>query len=163
MDYRGLLLIFGSLLLASVAIWIGRPGRKRRRYFLQFTYLGPDSFKIKSIEMVTIFKANQTAKFQVAPIDRKGNPAKVQAGSVEYNSPDPEVVVTEDTNDETVFDVTTSATPVTESRTVDVEVIADADLGDGVKEIRGILTVVLEPDMAEGFGIKTLAEPTDVS
>lgn len=113
--------------------------------------------------MAVIFKANQTAKFQVAPVDRKGNPAKVQAGSVEYSSPDPRVTVTEDPNDETIFDVTTSPDTVTESFTVDVKVSADADTGDGVKTIEGILTVVVEPEMAEGFGMNTLEAPHDVA
>lgn len=112
--------------------------------------------------MAVVFKANQFANFQVAPVNRKGQPAKVQEGTVEYSSPDPSVVVEEDPTDETKFKVTTSADEITESRTVDIPVSADADLGDGIKTITSILTVVLEPDGAVGFGITTLTEPADV-
>lgn len=112
--------------------------------------------------MAVVFKPNQFANFQVSPTNRKGQPAKVQAGSVEYSSPDPSVIVEEDPDDETKFKVTTSADEITESKTVDIAVSADADLGDGVKTISGILTVVVEPDGAEGFGITTLTEPADV-
>lgn len=134
---------------------------KKSKAGLMFTYFADNFLQIKSNKMAVIFKPNQNATFQVTPTNRRGQPAKVQEGSVEYSSPDPSVVVEEDPTDETKFKVTTSADEITESKTVDVSVSADADLGDGIKTITGVLTVVIEPEGAEGFGITTITEPTD--
>lgn len=161
MELKVLFLLMALIAFMSFMIWSTRP--KRRNYSLVFTYFGNDSFKIKSSQMATIFKANQFAEFQVAFVDRKGNPAQVDEDSVSYESPDPEVTVEENPDDQTKFKVTTSATPVTESRTVDIKISADADMGDGVKTLEGSLTVVLEPEMAEGMSIATLTPPQDVS
>jgi len=162
MDLKHLFFLLLTLAFISAIIWWTRP-RRRKNLFIEFTYLGDDFFKIKSNNMATIFKPNQFANFQVTPVDRKGNPAPVEAGSVEYENPDPDsITVEEDPNDETKFKVTSSATAITESKTVDVKVKADADTGAGVKTIEGILTVVIEPDGAAGFGIATLTEPADV-
>lgn len=113
--------------------------------------------------MATVFKPNQFATFQVQPVDDKGNPAKVQEGTIDYVNPDPDsFTVEEDPNDETKFKVTSSANEITESKSVDIKVTADADLGDGVRSIETILVAVLEPRGAVGFGITTLTEPQDV-
>lgn len=150
------------LMFISITIWLTRP-RRRRKMFLQFIYLGNDSFKIKSNNMATIFKPNQFAQFQVQPVDDKGKPAKVEAGSVDYQNPDPDsFTVEEDPEDETKFKVTSSAAEITESKSVDIKVSADADTGEGVRTIEGILVCVLEPRSAVGFGINTLSEPADV-
>lgn len=152
--------IFG-IAIGIVAGYFMR-GKKKHKPQLQFTYFGNDFINIKSINMAVVFKPNQFANFQVAPVKKNGSPATVEPGTVEYSSPDPSVIVEEDPTDETKFKVTTSADEVTESKTVDISVSADADLGAGVKTIEGILTIVVEPDGAVGFGITTLTEPADV-
>jgi len=140
-----------------------RPHRRRhRKPALTFIYLNPDYSKIKSNDMVVEFKPDQNATFQVAPTNRKGKPAKVQAGSVEYESVDPSIAtVAEDPNDETKFTVKSSADDITESKTTDIKVKADADLGDGVVTIEGVLTVTVTPEAATGFGVSTISEPAD--
>lgn len=113
--------------------------------------------------MALIFKPNQSAKVQVQTLDRRGNPTPVQEGSIDYSSPDPSFTVTEDPNDETILEIRSSGDPITSSKTVDIAVQADADRGDGVKTITGVITCVLEPEMAEGFGLTVLQEPQDIT
>jgi hypothetical protein len=137
--------------------------RKRKQPAITITYFASNFTLIKSKEMVVVFKPNQTATFQISPTDRKGNPATVEAGSVDYSSPHPSVIVEEDPTDETKFVVRTAPDAVTESLSVDVKVSADANLGDGVTTIEGTLTVVIEPESAVGFNVVTTSEPTDIS
>lgn len=147
-----------------VGFLIWRRQSKRVNHFL-FTYLGTDFNypQVKSNSMAIIFKPNQFARVQIQPVDRKGNPAKVQPGSIDYSSPDPSFTVEEDPNDETILKITSAPDAITESKSVDIAVSADADLGDGVKTINGIITSVLEPEGAAGFGINVLEEPQDIT
>jgi len=136
--------------------------RKKQPRKLTLIYFANEQ-KIKSSDMAVIFKPNQIAEFQVEAQDRKGNPAKIQAGSIDYDNPNPDAfTVTENPDDETKFTVQSSANAVEESVSVDIRVMGDADLGDGVKTIETVLVCVIEPEGAEGFGIKTISEPTDV-
>lgn len=151
------------LVALGVVLWVilGKKKQKQKEKLL-FTYFGNEFIKIQSTQMATIFKSDQNATFQVAPVDRKGRPAKVQEGSVEYSIDDSSVAtVEEDPTDETKFKVVSSAEAITEAKLANVTVSADADTGDGIKTVTGVLAIVVEPDGAEGFGITTLTEPAD--
>lgn len=93
---------------------------------------------------------------QVTPTNKKGNPAPVEAGSVSYSSSDESIaVVEEDPNDETKFKIVAKGVGVAQ-----VDVSADADLGEGVITVTGFVAVEVLPAGATGFGI-TLGTPTD--
>lgn len=148
-------------IVVGYAMW----RRRKRASNFVFAYLGTDFNypQVKSNVMAIIFKPNQFARVQIQPVDRKGNTAKVEPGSVDYSSPDPSFTVEEDPNDETILKITSSSEAITESKSVDIAVSADADTGSGVKTINGIITAVLEPEMAAGFGINVLEEPQDIT
>lgn len=148
-------------IVVGCAIW----RRRKRASNFVFTYLGTDFNypQIKSNVMAIIFKPNQFARVQIQTLDRRLKPTPVQEGTVEYSSPDPSFTVEEDPNDETILKITSSGDPITESKTVDIAVSADADRGDGVKTITGIITCVLEPETAEGFGVNVLEAPQDIT
>jgi hypothetical protein len=115
-----------------------------------------NQIKIKGGLMAVIAKPNQFATGTVSPQDRHGNAAKVQADSVEYESDNTDVcTVEEDPTDETKFKLN-FLTPGFAT----VKVKADADLGDGVVPIEGTLPVVVEAEMAVGFGVN-VGEPQD--
>jgi len=98
----------------------------------------------------------QFVEGQVTPVNRLGGPAKVEAGSVEYSSSDPLVAtVEEDPNDETKFKVVAHSPGISQ-----VDISADADLGDGVVTISGFVAVEVLPENATGFGV-TFGAPQD--
>jgi hypothetical protein len=113
-----------------------------------------ESNTVKGNFMAATLQLSQEVEGQVQPVDKKGKPAKVQEGSVEYSTSDENVaIVVEDPNDETKF--------VIKARGIGVAQIsfkADANLGEGVKPIETFLAVEVFPDEAIGFGIN-LGEP----
>lgn len=87
---------------------------------------------------------SQKCSMQITPVDAKGYPTTVQAGSVEWTSSnDTIVMVTEDATDETKA-VAVSVAPGTTT----VQVTADADLGAGVVPIVGTLEIEVLPGQA---------------
>lgn len=93
---------------------------------------------------------------QVTPKNKKGGDATVEAGSVTYFSSTEEVAtVEEDPNDETKFKIVAHAAGVAQ-----VDISADADLGDGVRTVTGFVAVEVLPAEATGFGV-TLGTPTE--
>lgn len=127
--------------------------RRKPRLLLTFYF---STFKIKGdIMAATLTKAQQVSG-QVNPVDRQGNPAPVQAGTVEFSSSDENVfVVEEDPDDETKFKVIAKGVGVAQ-----LSVKADADLGDGVTTIETFAAVEVFPEAAVGFGL-TFGQPED--
>lgn len=105
--------------------------------------------QIKSKAMTTVLTATQQVGGQIEPKDRKGNTAKVEAGSVTYSSSNDAVATVEkDESDETKFTVKAKGTGVAQ-----IDISADADLGEGVKTITGFLGVEVTSAEAAGFGV----------
>lgn len=93
-----------------------------------------------------------------SPVDKKGQPAPVQAGSIVFTS-----------SDVTVATATADATNpykclivAVGNGTCNVNISADADLGDGVNTIHGVqLDVTVTGGMAVGFGDPTVETPVE--
>jgi hypothetical protein len=145
--------IYGWAIFAAVIVLIAlllrrkgsKPGyRLRLAFFL-------NQIKIEGNNMALSMTSTQQATGQVQPVDSKGNPAQVQAGTVEYEITDPELVeVIEDETDETKFTVKAKG-PVGVTQ---LTIRADADLGEeGVKTIETFAAIEILPAGAVGFGV----------
>lgn len=91
----------------------------------------------------------QQCALSVSGVDKKGNPAGLD--SIAYSSSDPSVAtVTQDTADSSKALVKAVA-----AGTVQINVSADADLGDGVSTLSGVLDITVVAGQAVGFVINT--------
>lgn len=105
----------------------------------------------KMIQMSII----QYVEVVLNPVDRFGNPAGVE--NVVWTSSDSSILeVTPDPNDELRCKVRAVGAP----GTAQVDVSADADLGDGVVTISDFLGVEVRPELATGLGL-VVGEPQD--
>jgi len=107
-----------------------------------------NQIKIKGeITMVSI-KSTQEQDFQISGIDRLGNPAPLEAGSVVLESSDPAVfLVSQNPDDQTKGTVKAVGVGVAQ-----LNFSADADLGEGIETITGFSAVEITPAQAVGFG-----------
>lgn len=120
-------------------------------------------------KMTTTFKDGE-AKGKSAlvvfgtPINRAGNPAPVQPGTVKFSSTNEEVLTVEAAPEE--GDYAVKATFTGKLGSADVIIMADADLEDDGNVdteddetiIQGLTTFVIEPEAASGFGEPTVGE-----
>ena len=94
-------------------------------------------------------KATQKQKFQVQFVDAKGNAAQVQQGTLLIDVADATVAaLVRDPDDETKFELMGGTPGVTQ-----INVAADADLGEGVVPVNGFVGVEVRPGDAVGVGI----------
>ena len=123
------------------------PSKKKDGYIgITFTI---DNIKIQGKNMALEALPQQRIPFQIQTLDRKGNPAAVEAGSVEYWTDDEAVAtVDEDPADETKDFIVTTGVGVTQ-----LNYTADADLGEGVTAITGFDAIEVKAEQAVGFGI----------
>lgn len=145
----GYWILFMCLWLAAV-LYLGYRKKycKRQPLFITLFF---DNLKIKSNIMAVSMTDTQFVTGQITPTNKKGNPAPVEAGSVKITSSNESVaVVTQDVADQTKFTVTGVAPGVAQ-----IDVSADADLGEGITNITGFLAVEILPAQATGFGITT--------
>ena len=106
--------------------------------------------------MAVVLSDTQFIEGQVSTVNKKGKPAPVQSGTIEYSSSNEAVVtVTESPDDETKFTVTAVG-----AGTAQVNYSADADLGDGVVPISGFTDFEVTPAQATGFNV-TFGEPQE--
>jgi hypothetical protein len=139
--------------VVGLARWLKRRERKGK-LFLSFNF---QTFKIKGVNMAVTLTTAQQVSGQVNPVDRSGKPAKVEAGSVQYEivSGTDVAVIEEDPSDETKFTLKALAPGVAELR-----VYADADLCEGVESIETFAAIEVLPEKAVGFGV-TFGTPED--
>jgi hypothetical protein len=105
---------------------------------LRFTLLVEGGFEIKGEKMALTMTAVQQCGLSVAAVDAKGNPAQVEG--VTFTSSDPAILTVEvDPGDETIA-VVKAMGPTGNGQ---VTVTADADLGEGIKHLTGILDVTI--------------------
>ena len=128
--------------------------RQKPRMILSFII---DHIKIKGdIDMISL-KATQQQKFKIGFVDAKGNAANVEPGSVDISISDESVATVErNPDDETEFTVKAKGTG-----TAQLNVSADADLGEGVKPVSDFAAVEVRPGDAVGVGIQALGEPEE--
>lgn len=129
--------------------------RQRRKPKLYLTFSIND-IKIKgAIKMVTM-KVTQFVEGELQPVDRLGNPAQVEAGTVQFTSSDEAVfVVARDVENELKVKLVATGAGVAQ-----LDYSADADLGEGVVTITGFTGVEISPEQAVGFAV-TFGEPQD--
>jgi len=166
-----------------------QPHRKPKQWFPIRVYFSKTEF-IKGIIM-TITRQVDKVSFVTwpAPTDKHGNPAKVQDGSIEFDSDDESLAVIDSTTAEELDaynaslpegapKIPTELYPYTAKLTTQgsvgatmVHIKADANLnddndattGDDVKTITGNLTVEVLAGEASGFGEPSVTEGTDVA
>lgn len=96
----------------------------------------------------------QQCALSVSGVDKKGNPAGL--ADVTYTSSDPNVAsVTQDT-----VDPSKAVVKAVAAGTAQINVSADADLGDGVNTLTGALDVTVVAGQATSFTIAT-GTPTE--
>lgn len=108
-----------------------------------------DGLKIKGKNMALTAFPQQRIPFLLQPVDRKGNPAPVEAGSVTFSIDNPAVAsVEQDPANQLAGFVITNGVGVTQ-----INYSADADMGEGVTTITGFDAIEVKPEQAVGFGI----------
>jgi len=112
----------------------------------------------RSAEMALILTDEQQATLRLNPKTKKGNPAQVD-GPPTWSSSDPSVVnVSPDPTDPTGLTATAVATG--KLGAAQVQCVADADLGAGVRELTAVLDVVVKAAEAVSLDIEAGA-PTE--
>lgn len=121
-----------------------------------FLTLFINNIKIEGDITMLSMTATQFVEGRLNVVDRLGNPAQVEPGSIQIVSNDETVCIIQRIGeDETAFKVVATGDGVTQ-----VDFSADADLGDGVTTITGYTGVEIIPAQAVGFGV-TFGEPQE--
>lgn len=120
-------------------------------------HLFSNHLNIKGEITMVQLKSTQSVNGILQPVDRKGNAAPIEPGTVKFSS-----------SDESVFTVEQDETHETKVKVVAVapgvavlNFEADADLGEGVKTISGSTGVEVVASDAVGFGV-TFEAPVEV-
>ena len=87
-----------------------------------------------------VLSSTQQAALSFTVVDAKGNPAKID-GTPTWNSVDPTTVTVEAAADGMSATVKAVGPATTEGTSVQVSVQVDADLGEGIKPLIGVLDV----------------------
>lgn len=100
--------------------------------FLVYLRFGTYSVTFEGNHMASDLPDDKTASATVTPLDAKGNPAQVEAGSAVWTSSDESVatVVADPTNE-----LGATVTPVGPLGSAQIKMECDADLGAGVQSI----------------------------
>ena len=138
-------------------------------FILHYNSCSPKGkFKITIYSENLIFKGDnilvsmsysQKIQVEIAPVDSNGNPARVEAGSVQITSSDESIaLVRRNPDNELMFEILGN----NEGRTgvAQIDLKADADLGEGVVTIEGFIGTEILPKQAVGFGF-VIGEPVE--
>lgn len=102
---------------------------------------------------------SQKVTVEISAVDSNGNPAPVEPGSINIQSSDENICsIVRDPEAENKFEIRGNNAGVVGVAQVDIS--ADADLGDGVKTINGFIGVEITPKEAIGFGLN-IGEPIE--
>jgi hypothetical protein len=143
-----MVLLITALAIALVIAITLLQGKRTCSGWIQNTFY-IDNTKITGKNMALTALPQQRIPFTLQPVDRKGNPAQVEAGTVEYWIDDTTIAdVEEDPNNELAGWIVTTATGVTQ-----LNYAADADLGEGVVSITGFDAIEVQAEQAVGFGV----------
>jgi hypothetical protein len=122
--------------------------RKTKKLVLYYSvFEKPCNLPIKETVML-VLTDSQFVELSVAPVNKAGNPAKVD-GAPKWSVSDAEVL------ELVVADDGLSAKVVSKGKVgvCQVNVSADADLGDGVAEIAGVLDIEVKAGPAVSLGV----------
>jgi len=118
-----------------------------------------NGIKIKGNTTMVSMSYSQKVTVEIQAVDSNGNPAQVEAGSINVSSSNPEVCsIVRDAENENRFDIYGSNNGTVGVAQIDIS--ADADLGEGVSTITGFIGVEITPKQAVGLGI-TIGEPVE--
>ena len=132
------------------------PHRNKAKGKLLLTFV-INNIKIKGeITLVSLRSTQYVESGELQAVDRLGNPAEVQAGSVNFSSSDEGVFRIERLDNESRVKVIATGTGVAQ-----LNYSADADLGDGVVTIEGFTGVEVLPAQAVGFSGLSFGEPQE--
>ena len=116
--------------LAKMLFWMVNKARK-----LNIVLHFEGGYSVGGEQMALTLSVVQQAKLSISAVDAKGNPAPVE--NVVYETSDPQIIlVGVDPNDETK-----AVVAARNIGTGQVTVTADADIGEGTKELMGLLDV----------------------
>lgn len=104
--------------------------------------------------VLMIIKDTQKFTASIRPVDAKGNPAQVQSGSIQWSGPD--FLTVTPASDGLSAEVSANG-PLGSGQ---VAVSADADLGDGVVTITGVLQVEVQAGQAVSLAVDS-SQPTE--
>lgn len=153
-DLQRVEIIFGNVLKIME---VPAPDPEPRIYtMLTITF---DSFiiTIEGDRVMYNLPVDHTVKMQVSYVDGAGNPAKVD--SIEWFTANEELATIEvDANDPTIVKVI----PVKTGRT-QVSARADADLGEGVRELLTVCDIMLVAGEAVAGSIQPTGEPEPIT
>ena len=148
----------GKMNLANSNMLVFRVGRRQRDGLLQ-VYLTEDrpsfrwsiNYRGVTTEYVTMLALpnDQQCTATIAPVDAKGNPAQVQGAPTWTSSSETVATVT------AADDGLSAVIKGVDVGTCQINVQADADLGEGVSEITGVLDVTVVGGTAVGLDITT--------
>ena len=128
--------------MAKFLFWMVNKARK-----LNLVLHFEGGFSVKGDDLMLTLTSTQKAALSVTAVDAKGNPAPVE--NVVFIGSDPAVAVVQtnasDPTKATVFGRTVG--------TMQVRVTADADIGEGEKELAGLLDVEIVAAEAVALGI----------
>lgn len=123
--------------------------KKRKKKPCLLLSLKIDNIKIKGKIMAVSITTTQQVTGTLQPVDAKGKPASVEAGSVSFSSSDVNVfIVEQDPSNELSLKVVAVG-----AGTAQLNYSADADLGEGLKTIEGFTAIEVLPAEAVGFGL----------
>lgn len=149
------------LILLLPAIWfIIRliRNRKARVGRLVFSEVSNSNFKIKGVFYTMELKEGYQLTFLLEPKTSRGHAAAIQAGSVRVSSSDPAVVsVEQDPTNELAIKVKGLDGSANES--VVIEVRADGDPSEGVRELVGTKSIVCTQGDAAIFDLTQVGDP----
>ena len=128
-----------AALLAGIAGFIAgraaarKPKKYKAKERIRFRLISIDGNTIKGDIMSFILKADQKVTVSIQPVDKFGNPASVDGAPVWVDATGQTSVVASDDGLSAVI------TPNGAVGTTQINVSADADMGDGVVTIAGVL------------------------
>jgi hypothetical protein len=105
--------------------------------------------------MALVLTDSQEVELTLRPKTAAGNVGKVD-GTPAWTSSAPDVIAVAPAAD----GLSAKATTTGKLGTAQVQCVADADMGDGVKEITAVLTVEVNPGAAVSLGLDA-GEPTE--
>ena len=148
-------LLCAALIVYAILHWLSHRKPRKAKLLLSFVI---NQIKIKGeIKLVSLRSTQYVESGELQAVDRLGNPAEVEAGSVNFSSSDEGVFRAEqDPDNEKLVKVVAVGPGVAQ-----LDYSADADLGEGVVTITGFTGVEVTPAQAVGFSGLSFGEPQE--
>lgn len=146
-------IIAGIILILINHYYSCRPkGRIKTKLFI-------NHIKIEGEDIMVSMSYTQKVTVQLKPVDSHGNPAQIEPGSVNIINSNEEVCkVLRNPDDEKIFEILGSNDGTVGIAQIDIS--ADADLGEGVTTISGFIGVEITAKEAVGLGF-SIGEPVE--